>query len=172
MTLNDVMDLFEFKLQALYSAEKRTVEILDEAASETTEPGLREAFEHHRDETREQVARIEKVASSLGKKLRVVDAPVVEGLVEEKRRFMAEDPVPEVMDLFNMAAAMKNEHLEIAAYEDLIRLAEQAGSTDLVEPLRANLKEEQATLEKLARFSTEGTLGRPATKEAKGEAAR
>lgn len=171
MTLNNVHDLFEWKLRGVYSSEKRLVEVLEEAASESKEPKLRDAFSHHREETEKQVERIEQVFQSLGRQPRIVDASVLEGLVEEKRRFLSEDPTPEVMEVFNVAAGIKTEHIEIAAYESLITLAEQMGASELVEPLRKNLDEEKAALEKLTGFAKQGIAKAPA-KAPKEEIAR
>lgn len=171
MTLNNVHDLFEWKLRGVYSSEKRLVEILEEAASEAKEPKLREAFTHHMEETKKQAERVEQVFKSLGREPRIVDASVLEGLVEEKRRFLSEDPTPEVMDVFNVAAGIKTEHIEIAAYESLLTLAEQMGASDVIEPLRKNLDEEKAALEKLMGFAKQNTIKAPA-KPAKEEVAR
>lgn len=164
MAIENVHHLFEHKLQAVLASEKRTLDMLEEAASEAKEPKLREAFEHHRKETEEQVRRIEGVFAKLQKRPRDVDASVIEGLVEEKRRFLHEDPTPEVLDLFHLAAGVKTEHVEIAAYEDLLALADRMGARDVAEPLRKNLEEEQATLEKLMRLAKDGTL--PSSPEA------
>ena len=173
MTLENLHTLFEFKLMGMYSAEKRSLEVLDDAASEARSDALREALQHHREETQGQVERLEKVFETLGRRARVMDASVVEGLVEEKRRFLSEDPTPEVMDVFNLVAAMKNEHVEIAAYESLILLAEQMGMQDVVEPLRQNLTEEQEALDKLRGLSRELLGGVPKAKEnARTEVAR
>ncbi|HET6403096.1 MAG TPA: ferritin-like domain-containing protein [Candidatus Thermoplasmatota archaeon] len=153
MTLANMHDLFEWKLQMVYSSEKRILEMLEDAARDVESAELREAFEHHREETRGQVERIEKVFDTLHRRPRSIDASVVEGLVEEKRRFLNEDPEGPMMDIYHVAAGMKTEHMEIAAYESLLSLAEQMGAHDLAEPLRKNLEEEQATLHKLSGFA-------------------
>ena len=158
MPMDNLHGLFEYKLQGMLACERRNLEVLEDAASEAKEPRLREAFEHHREETRGQVQRLEKVFETLGRKARPVDASVVEGLVEEKRRFLSEDPTPEVLDVFNLDAAVRNEHVEIGAYESLLALAEQMGANDVVEPLRQNLSEERATLDKLTKLAKEGLL--------------
>ena len=158
MPLNNIHDLFELKLLGVLAAEKRILDMLDEAASESKEPKVRDAFKAHREETRGQIERIEQVFASLQRRSRNVDAPVVEGLFEEKRRFIGEDPTPEMIDVFNVSAGVKTEHLEIAAYEDLLALVGQMDANDMVAPLRKNLEEEQATLEKLMAFAKDGTL--------------
>ena len=172
--MDNLHDLFEFKLQGTYSAEKRNLDVLDDAASEARSSALRDAFTHHRQETEKQVQRIEKVFEVLGKRPRLVDASVIEGLIEEKRRFLSEDPTPEVMDVFNLGAAIKTEHVEIAAYESLIVLAEKMGVNDVVEPLRQNLQEEQATLDKLMKLAREGDVLKmqASSKENRSEVAR
>lgn len=161
MALNTVHDLFEQKLQVVLASEKRNLDMLEEAASEAQEPKLREAFERHHEETRQQVRRVEDVFAMLQKRPRNVDASVVEGLFEEKRRFLHEDPSPQVLDLFNLTASVKAEHIEIAAYEELLLLAGQMGEEDVVDPLRENLEEERATLEALMRLAKEGGVPMP-----------
>jgi ferritin-like metal-binding protein YciE len=146
--------------------------MLDEAASEAKEPKIREAFEHHREETREQVRRIEGVFESLQKRPRSVDAPVIEGLLEEKRRFLSADPVPAMIDVFNVAAGIKTEHLEIATYEDLLALAALMGAADAAEPLRKNLEEERSALEKLTGFTRDGTLAVSAPRQGQSPPSR
>ena len=171
--MDNAHDLFEFKLLGMYAAEKRNLDMLDDAASEAKEPRLRDAFKAHRQETEKQAQRIEKVFETLGKRPRSVDASVIEGLVEEKRRFLAEDPTPEVMDLFNLGAAIQTEHVEIAAYENLLVLAEKLGVNDVVEPLRQNLQEEQASLEKLRGLAKDLPVGaQKANASSRAEVAR
>lgn len=148
--------LFEFKLLGMYATEKRLLDVLEDAVSEAKAPQLRDALKQHREETERQVQRLEKVFETLGRRPRAVDASVVEGLVEEKRRFLAEDPTREVMDAYNLGAAVKTEHVEIAAYETLILLAEKVGAQDVIGPLRQNLQEEQAALDKLTKLAREG----------------
>ena len=163
--MDTVHELLEYKLQGVYAAEKRNLEILEDAMEDVEEPKLREALEHHHKETRTQVERVEKVFASLGRKPRSVDPSVIEGIVEERRRFLSEDPDGPVMDAFVLGAAMKTEHVEIATYEEIILLAEKAGASDVVAPLRENLQEERATLEKLRGLATDLKIAKPEQKE-------
>lgn len=162
MTLNNVHDFFEHKLQAMYATEKRLVGVLDEMASEARDPKLREALLSHKRETEEQARRLERVFQTLGRPAQEGNPRIVEAMREEKREFVGLDPIPEVLELFNIAAGIKTEHIEIAAYEGLVQLAEHLGAPDLAEPLRQNLQEERKALEKLTEISRAVEV--PATK--------
>ncbi|MDF9745021.1 DUF892 family protein [Natrinema salsiterrestre] len=83
------------------------------------------------------------------------DLEGVEGLLEEYEEFTSMDPAQDVMDYHNMAAAEKTEHYEIAAYGNLIPLADQLGMDEAADLLEENLREEQHALEELTELTEE-----------------
>jgi ferritin-like metal-binding protein YciE len=73
-------------------------------------------------------------------------SPVAEGLAEEKRLFLLQQPTPEMLEAYNVAEALKTEHIEVTCYENLLEIARQLGAEELAAPLRESLREEQAML--------------------------
>ena len=57
------------------------------------------------------------------------------------------------MDIFNVEAGAKVERYEITSYEGLVKLARMMGHKKAERLLSQNLKEEEATLRKLEKFS-------------------
>jgi ferritin-like metal-binding protein YciE len=171
MTLDDVQSLMENRLRALLAAEKRQLDVLDELASDAQDAALRDELRRHREQTQEHARRLETAFEKLGARVRDVDASALEGLVEERRRFLHEDPSPAMLDAFDVGAAIRAEHLEIAAYEELLALAEQAGAADALAPLRETLDEEKRALSALQGFVAR-TPRPPATGARAVEAAR
>ena len=54
------------KLNQAYTAEKQALENLPKLAQAATSPSLRQAFEAHLQETRQQVARLEQAGQQIG----------------------------------------------------------------------------------------------------------
>src|SRR6185369_14281251 len=77
----------------------------------------------------------------------------IQGIIEEHEEFMSEeDPTEDLVDIFNVGAACKVEHYEIAAYTSLINMAQRMGHKKALKLLNQNLKEEQQTLKKMEGF--------------------
>jgi ferritin-like metal-binding protein YciE len=66
MPLQNLHDLFVEQLQDLYSAEQQLVEALPKMANASSHEELRDAFEHHLEETRGHVQRLEQIFSDIG----------------------------------------------------------------------------------------------------------
>ena len=77
----------------------------------------------------------------------------IKGLIEEHDSFKEEDPSEDLMDVFNVGAALKVERYEISAYEGLVKLAQEMGHRKATQLLNQNLKEEQQTAKKMEGFS-------------------
>ena len=159
--VTDARDLLTYKLQVVYAVEKQVDGMLPKLAQEANDEELRRGFERHREETQEQLANLERVFELLGEKPQRGKAPAAEGLELEHKAFAAQasdDVLPEVLDMVALASAAATEHHEIAAYESLITLAESFGARELVEPLEANLRQEQHMLEQVQKLA--GRLGK------------
>lgn len=157
MDNNTLKEIFQNDLNAIYSTERAILKELDVMASEVKSPQLRESFQMHKQQTEQQIRRIETVISGLGAKPKEMPVPAFKGLVEEKRQMMGMAPGGESIDVINIAAGSKTEHMEIACYEGLLDMAKKLGMEQIAAPLRENLQEEQATLQKLKTFSGQGT---------------
>ncbi|EMA40600.1 YciE/YciF ferroxidase family protein [Halococcus hamelinensis] len=158
MCANNLDELFEDGLKHVYYAEQQLVDATEELAESTTDDELAEAFAEHHEETKEQVERLESVFEEIDATPEAEPDHAVDGLIENHEDFVNQDPDDHVLDRFNIAAGQKSEHYEIAAYGNLIPLADQLG-IDVADTLEATLREEQDALDELSAFGEEFDYG-------------
>lgn len=156
MPVTTVEELFINELRDIYHAEKQLVKALPKMAKAATHPQLKEAIEHHLEETRGQVERLEQVFDllDLGKRSKRCEA--MEGLIEEAREMMDEVKEPRVLDVGLIVGAQKVEHYEIAGYGALVMLADQLGHSDCADLLKQTLEEEKLADAKLSELALGG----------------
>jgi ferritin-like metal-binding protein YciE len=145
-------ELFVHGLNDMLDAERQLVEALEELASDSSNPQLKKAFEQHREETEGHVERLEQCFELLGEEQEETECHGIRGIVAEKKSFSEEDPSEDLIDVFNVGAAIKSETYEICEYESLIDMAREMKHTKVAQLLSQNLKEEQATLKKMESF--------------------
>ncbi|HEU5452746.1 MAG TPA: DUF892 family protein [Terriglobales bacterium] len=152
--MNTARELFVHELQDMLDAERKLVKALGEQAQESTRPDCQKAFSQHQQQTAKQAERLQEVFSILGEQPEETECKGIKGLIEEHDSFKEEEPAPDLLDMFNVGAAVKVERYEMSAYESLIRLARELGlSTKAARLLNQNLKEEQQTLKKVEMLS-------------------
>ena len=127
MAIKTMDDLFMYGLQDVYYAENQIANIHPEMMAKVTEPALFEYLEHHLDETREQIKRLEQIFQALGQKPQGVTCQAVLGLIEESHELVREIGDKEVLDAAILASAQAIEHYEINRYGTLIAWADQLG---------------------------------------------
>ena len=151
--LQTLEDVLMEELGDLMSAEKQLVEALPRMAESASSPELRKAIEHHLDETRGHVHRLEKVFDTLGASISSEHCEAMEGLVGEGEEIIEAEGDGSAKDAALIGAAQRIEHYEIAAYGTARTLAEQLRQDDAAELLQETLDEESAadqTLTKIA----------------------
>jgi ferritin-like metal-binding protein YciE len=142
-------DLFVHTLQDVYYAEQKITKALPKMIEKVTDPELRQAFQAHLGETKNQVKRLEQVFQMHGESPKAVTCPAIDGIVEEADEILGDTRDPEVLDAAALAAAQAVEHYEIARYGTLIAWARQLGRNDCASVLQQTLEEEKATDRKL-----------------------
>ena len=146
-------ELFLHEMSDMLDAERNLLEALQQQAEESSRPDLQKAFESHRQQTEKQIQRLEQAFESLDEEPEDAECKGIQGIIAEHDEFMNEqEPSEDLADIFNVGAACKVEHYEIAAYASLINLATQMDHTKAVKLLNQNLKEEQQTLKKMEAF--------------------
>ena len=134
-------------LQDALAMERNTLLMLDSMLVNTPDPDMRKVIEAHRDETRQHESRLKRRLDDLGetggvaKQAPAVIGALIKGVVDQVR---PDKPGKNARD------AYVTEHVEIAAYELLERLAERVGDTETVEIARANKADEEAMAAYLA----------------------
>jgi ferritin-like metal-binding protein YciE len=138
-------ELYNFKLGAALKMEHTVLEMLDDNAEAANDPKLASLFRHHQDETREQIANLERAFAALGWEVDDSPCPAIEGIEKEGKATVkkADDAV---VDDVLLSGAAETEHHEIAVYEGLITHAHAMGKGDVVELLKQNLEQERHTL--------------------------
>ncbi|ESX70621.1 MULTISPECIES: ferritin-like domain-containing protein [unclassified Mesorhizobium] len=149
-------DLFLDGLKDLYYAEKKILKALPKMAKGAESEEVTAAFEKHHMETEGHVDRLEEVFEKFGKPARGKTCPAIDGIIEEGSEVLEEYNGAPALDAGLVGAAQAVEHYEIARYGTLIAWAEELGKSDVVELLRATLKEEVATDEALSKLGESG----------------
>jgi ferritin-like metal-binding protein YciE len=141
-TLND---MFIDTLKDVYHAEKQILRALPKMAKAANSEKLKQAFEHHRDETEVHVERLGQVFEIAGKAARGKTCEAILGIVEEGKTVMEDYDGSPALDAGLLAAAQAVEHYEIARYGTLKAWAQQLGMKDAAELLDQTLREELKT---------------------------
>jgi ferritin-like metal-binding protein YciE len=145
MKITTFQDLFTEQLRDMYYAENRLIKALPKMAEAASDPKLRQAFEKHLGETKDQVLKLETVMKSLGHEVGGEKCEAIEGLVKEAEELMAHTKDPETRDAALILAAQKVEHYEIATYGCLCAFANRLGHTAEAEILHSILEQERRT---------------------------
>src|ERR1700693_2598485 len=153
MKVNRLRHLYVEELKDLYSAENQLVKALPKMAKASASQDLREGFEGHLEQTKEHVARLEKIFKALGENPKGKKCKGMEGLIKEGAEMIEEDPAPEELDAGLISAAQHVEHYEIAVYGCVGTYAKILGEEQAVSLLRQTLEEEKETDKKLTQLA-------------------
>ena len=150
MKLESLRELFHEELQDLYSAENMIVKALPKVAEKTSSSELKSAINHHLEQTRNHVARLNQIFDQI----RDVDpedkkCKGMEGIIKENEEMLKQDAEPEVRDAAIISGAQRVEHYEIAAYGTVRTYAQLLGQQPWVQLLQQTLDEEKQTDSKL-----------------------
>jgi ferritin-like metal-binding protein YciE len=138
-TLND---LFYETLRDMYYAEKKILRTLPKLARAVNSNDLREAFLHHRDETKGQVERLEGVFELIGKSARGKTCDAIDGILEEGNGVMEDFKDNPALDAGLLAGAQAVEHYEISRYGTLITWAKELGIPEGASLMKTTLEQE------------------------------
>ena len=146
-------DLFVHTLRDIYYAENQILKALPEMIEKATDAQLKQAFQSHLAETKNQVKRVEQVFQMHGVEAKGIDCPAIDGIIEEADDVAGEIADKEVLNAALAGAAQAVEHYEIARYGTLIAWAKQLGRNDCASVLQKNLDEEKAADKKLTEIA-------------------
>jgi ferritin-like metal-binding protein YciE len=145
--------LFHDTLKDIYFAEKKILTALPKLAKAAQNPGLKAAFEQHKDQTEEQVARLEQVFKSIDEKPQGKTCDAILGLLEEGQAVIKDYKGTSALDAGLLAAAQAVEHYEISRYGTLRTWANKLGLDDAADLLEETLDEEKATDQALSELA-------------------
>jgi len=141
-----IKDLLIEELQDLLHAENQLVAALPKMAAAAHNEKLREGFEKHLIQTKEQVERLNKAFELLGEPAKPKPCRAMKGLIEEGEEVIKEGAEKEELasDLSLICAAQKVEHYEISGYGTAKALARQIGAIEVATLLSHTLGEEES----------------------------
>ncbi len=147
-------ELFVDELKDIYWAEKHLSKALTKLAKAATSDELRSALETHKEETDNQVTRLEEVFKIVDEKASAKKCDAMEGLIEESESIVSDtEDGSMTRDVGIISAAQKSEHYEIASYGTLRTLANTLGYSEATELLDQTLAEEKKTDELLTQLA-------------------
>jgi ferritin-like metal-binding protein YciE len=129
-----------------HAMEQNDLKMIDSMISTTDDPQMKEMLEDHKRETKEHERRLRARLDALGrgtsarKQAQAVGAALLKGVGDAARGDKAGK---------NARDGYTAEHLEIAAYQLLERLAKKAGDTDTAEVARQNRADEEEMARRL-----------------------
>ena len=150
MKLENLHSLLVEELQDLYSAENQIIEALPDMIEEASSPDLKNALQHHLEETRGQVRRLDQIFSQLPNvKKDGKTCKGMKGILKDGQDLLDTDAEPEVLDAGMIAGAQRVEHYEIAGYGTVRTYAQLLGRNDWAQLLEQTLNEEKQADQKL-----------------------
>lgn len=149
MKIETLRELLIDELQDLHSAEQQITKALPKMIKASHNSALRQAFEHHLEETRNHVTRLDQIFKRMNESPKGKTCEGMKGLLKEGEERIKDGGEAEVLDAGIISAAQRVEHYEIAAYGSARTYAELLGDQDAVRLLNQTLEEEKTADSKL-----------------------
>lgn len=133
-------------IEDAHALEQNVSRMLDSMISTTDDPEITEMLRHHKEETERQEHRLRERLDALGagtstrKEAQTIATALMKGAADQVRGDQAGK---------NARDGYVTEHMEIAAYQLLERLAERAGDRETAEVARQNRAEEEEMARKI-----------------------
>lgn len=151
--LNTLEALFVDQLQDLYDAENQITKALPKMMKAATAPELKQSFEMHLEQTKNQIARLEQIFKGMNAKPQGKSCEAMQGLIKEGEELMSHKADPAVMDAGLIATAQKVEHYEMAGYGCVRTWAQRLGHQEAASLLQQTLQEEEQTDKNLTQLA-------------------
>lgn len=153
--METLFDVLEEQVKDLYNAENVLAKALPKMAKKARTPELKQAFTKHLEETKVHIDRIKQVAEMLEIKPTGLQCKAMKGLIEEATETLEEDGNNAAIDAALICNAQRVEHYEMAAYGNMIALANAIGSPNpkVLKLLQTTLAEEHKTNDLLTKVA-------------------
>jgi ferritin-like metal-binding protein YciE len=158
MGFNSLKDVLQEQLEDLHSAETQLIDALPKMVQAAHNDQLREAFEHHLDETRDHLKRVKEALGEIGVSSPTEVCMGMKGLITEGEEMIKMGGDPMSSDAALIAAAQRIEHYEIAAYGTARQLAGDCDFDGIRDLMEQTLDEESQADKLLTKIATGGML--------------
>ena len=140
---DDLRSLYTGQLRYLLSTENQIVDGLQSMIEHAQDTQLKQAFQSHQQETREQAQRLERILGELEGDADDKKDPITTALIGSGINIVRESSEGPVRDAGLLATAQKIEHYEIASYGSARDWATILGLTQHAQLLQQTLDEEK-----------------------------
>ena len=153
MKIENLRDLFAIELSYAYDCEqklaKKGLPTMIEAASSAE---LRNALQQHLQETKNQIARLERVFSAAGIEAKTKDNDIIDEMSSAVKDTISHIDTSPLRDCALIVNGNKVEHYEMAIYGSLVSFAKQLGLQNALPLLQETLEEEKKADAKLTQL--------------------
>jgi ferritin-like metal-binding protein YciE len=156
MGFHTLKDVLQEQLEDLHSAESQLIQALPKMAQAAHHDELRDAIQHHLEETRGHLTRVEEALGELGVSMPTEECKAMKGLIAEGEELIQKDGDPIAKDAALIGAAQRVEHYEIAAYGTARQLADDCGYDSIKDLMDQTLDEESQADKLLTKIATGG----------------
>jgi ferritin-like metal-binding protein YciE len=168
MGFHSLKDVLQEQLEDLHSAESQLVVALPKMAQAAHHDELRETFQHHLEETRGHLSRVEDALDELGVAHPTEVCMAMQGLIAEGDEMMSKGGDPMACDAALIGAAQRVEHYEIAGYGTARQLADDCGFDGIKDLMDQTLDEESQADKLLTKIATGGMFKAGVNQQATG----
>jgi ferritin-like metal-binding protein YciE len=160
--VNNLAELYLNTLKHALSSEKQIVDKgLPAMIEKSTSPQLADAFRTHLEESRQHVARLERLIDAAQGEVSDAKCKVTAALISQAESNIGDAANDSIRDIILIAAGNQVEHHEIAVYGTLRTWAEILGKDQDVEVLERTLAEEEHADEVLTELSEQINVAAP-----------
>ena len=154
MTASNPRDLLLQQLSELLWIERTLfAEVLPSVHDASHAPELQVLLTAHRAETREHCVRVERAVRSCGAEPAAARSAGLAAAARQHDEEAKQIRHTTLRDVFHCAGVARTEHLELAAYEAAIGLADELGHDECVRLLRQNRDEDGRALQQVERLA-------------------
>ena len=146
-------DAFYETLKDVYFAEKKSVKACKTSAKAAKAPELKQAFEHHGEESMHHLERLTQVFEIIGKPAKAKTCDAILGITDEMAEDLEDFRDTPAADAVIIGCGQAIEHYEMARYGALIAWGNALGNNEGVLLLQQNLDEEKKTDALLTKMS-------------------
>lgn len=140
--LDNLRKLYVNQLQTLLSTEQQITEALPTMIDKSTDTQLKQAFQSHLQETREQAKRLEQILNQATGEAKPIKCKVTAALISAAEDMVKDAADDAVRDAALISAGQRVEHFEIATYGAVRHWAQILGESAHAELLEKTIKEE------------------------------
>lgn len=140
--LDNLRKLYIHQLRTLLSTEQQITQALPKMIDHSKDTQLKQAFQSHLQETREQVLRLEQILNAIVNEASPVKCKVAAALISAAEEMVKDAADDDVRDAALISAGQRVEHFEMAVYGAVRHWAQTLGRNSDAEVLDKTLKEE------------------------------